>query len=204
MHVLHSLADEPLDACLRGDEFFWLALQEPTDDEIRAVGRRFGLHPLAVEDSIEFGQRPKLDDYGETALMVFYGVAEGGELVEVHLHLSGSWMVTIKHHEAETLAHAADRVQREHPRTEEEAIYRVLDALTDSFFPALERVDDQIDALMDQMMERPNQEQRQELFALRRHLVDLRRVAGPQRDMLARGSDLLGNLPGLEADDARD
>ena len=30
---------------------------------------RFGLHPLAVEDTLEFGQRPKLDDYGDTALL---------------------------------------------------------------------------------------------------------------------------------------
>ncbi len=38
------------------------------------LGQRFGLHPLALEDTQEFGQRPKLDDYGDTALLVFYSV----------------------------------------------------------------------------------------------------------------------------------
>ena len=205
MQVLHALDDPQLDELLARGEYFWLALQEPRDDDIRAAGRRFGLHPLAVEDSIEFGQRPKLDDYGDTALLVFYGVEpERGELVEVHLHVSGSWMITIKHHEAEALTAAAHRIQHEPPHSEEEAIYRVLDSLTDSFFPALEGIDDEIDRLMDEMIQRPSPTQRQHLFALRRRLVELRRVAGPQRDMLARGGDLIGRLPGLEADDARD
>ena len=96
------------------------------------------------------------------------------------------------------------RIGKEPPKTEEEAIYRVLDALTDSFFPVLDGVDDRIDDLMDAMFEKPSQDQRQELFHLRRKLIELRRVATPQRDILRRGGDVLGGLPGLEADDARD
>jgi magnesium transporter len=102
------------------------------------------------------------------------------------------------------LHNAFQRLEDTAPRTEEEAIYRVLDALTDSFFPVLERLDTEIDDLMDAMIEGPRVDQRQELFALRRQLVEMRRVIAPQRDMLARGGDILGNLPGLESDDARD
>jgi magnesium transporter len=39
---------------------------------------------------------------------------------------------------------------------------------------------------------------------MRRRLIEMRRIVAPQRDVLARGGDLLGRLPGLEADDARD
>jgi magnesium transporter len=179
-------------------------LVAPTDEQVKAIGKRFGLHPLAVEDSLEFGQRPKLDDYGDTALLVFYGVTETGEPVEVHFHLSGSWMVTIHRQPKPPLRGAAERVKREPPRSEEEAIYRVLDHLADSFFPVLEAMDEQIDTLMDAMIEGPRIDQRQELFNMRRKLVELRRIAAPQRDILARGGDLIGHLPGLEADHARD
>jgi magnesium transporter len=168
------------------------------------LGRRFRLHPLAVEDTQEFGQRPKIDDYGDTALLVFYGVEPEGQPLEMHFHLSGQWMITVHHGMHELLHAAQQRFEGEPPKTEEEAIYRVIDALTDSFFPVLEAVDERIDDLMDQMLESPSQDQREELFHLRRKLIELRRIATPQRDILARGGDILGRLPGLEADDARD
>jgi len=204
VHVCHSLDDHKLDELLARGEFFWLDLECPGGDDIHRLAERFGLHELAVEDSLEFGQRPKLDDYGQTALLVFYGVSDSGAPVEVHVHLSGSWMVSLHRAPAPSLLAAAQRVEREHPRTEEEAVYRLLDALTDTFFPVLEGIDDEIDRLMDAMVEAPRVAQRQELFDLRRRLIELRRVVAPQRDVLARGGDMIAHLPGLEVDSARD
>jgi magnesium transporter len=204
VQVLTSLDDPDLDRLLTTDEFFWLDLEGPDEADVRRVGERFGLHPLAIEDSLEFGQRPKIDDYGDAALLVFYGAHEDGRPVEIHLHVSGGWMLTVRQTACKAVHHAFRRLEREAPRTEEEAIYRLLDALTDSFFPVLERMDSEIDDLMDAMLDGPRTDQRQRLFDMRRQLVDLRRIIAPQRDMLARGGDLLGRLPGLEADDARD
>lgn len=204
MQVLHSLDDPRLGELLAADQFFWLDLEAPAPERIHALGQRFGLHPLALEDTLEFGQRPKLDDYGETALLVFYGVHRDATPVEVHFHLSGSWMITVRRSACDALHDAFHRIEAETPRTEEEAIYRVLDALTDSYFPVLDAIDDQVDELMDAMLERPRSDQRQKLFDMRRKLIELRRIVAPQRDVLARGGDLLGRLPGLEADTARD
>jgi magnesium transporter len=204
VHVLHDADDPQIDELLRKREFFWLKLSSVDPGLIAELGRRFGLHPLAVEDSQEFGQRPKIDDYGRTALLVFYGVDPDGTPAEVHLHVSGDWLITVHRRGHALLEAAAKRIAGEPPRTEEEAIYRVIDDLTDSFFPVLDGVDDRIDELMDAMLEKPSQDQREQLFHLRRNLIDLRRIAAPQRDILARGSDVLGRIPGLEADDARD
>jgi len=204
VQILHEVEDPRIPELLARDEFFWLKLQGCSDAQIAEMGQKFGLHPLAIEDSQEFGQRPKLDDYDTTALLVFYGVDPDGTPVEVHMHVSGSWMITIHERDHQLFKHAEERIHREPPKTEEEAIYRVVDALTDSFFPVLDGIDERIDDLMDQMLERPRQDQRQDLFHLRRRLIELRRVAAPQRDILARGGDVLGRLPGLEADHARD
>jgi magnesium transporter len=204
VQILHSVDDPQIEQLLAKNEFFWLKLHGCSADQIAEMGHKFGLHPLAIEDSQEFGQRPKLDDYETTALLVFYGVDPDGTPVEVHFHVSGAWMITIHQEGHEIFKHAETRIGKEPPKTEEEAIYRVLDALTDSFFPVLDGVDDRIDELMDAMLESPSQDQRQDLFHLRRKLIELRRIATPQRDILARGGDVLGRLPGLEADDARD
>jgi magnesium transporter len=204
VEVLTSVDDPKIPELLKDNKFFWLKLHGCSHDDIAELGKRFNLHQLAVEDTQEFGQRPKIDDYGDTALLVFYGVEPQGQPIEVHFHLSGQWMITV-HHGLHELLHATQqRFRGDPPRTEEEAIYRVIDALTDSFFPVLDGVDERIDELMDQMLEKPSQDQREELFHLRRKLIELRRIATPQRDILARGGDILGRLPGLEADDARD
>jgi magnesium transporter len=65
-------------------------------------------------------------------------------------------------------------------------------------------MDEEIDELMDAMIAGPRVDQRQVLFDMRRRLVELRRIVAPQRDVMARGGELVGRLPGLEADDARD
>jgi magnesium transporter len=204
VQVLHDVDDPEIAKLLEKGEFFWLKLHGCSPQQIAELGQKFGLHPLAIEDTQEFGQRPKLDDYKTAALLVFYGVDPDGTPVEVHFHVSGSWMITV-HQDGHEIFHQAEkRIGAEPPKTEEEAIYRVLDALTDSFFPVLDAVDDRIDVLMDAMLQKPSQDQREDLFHLRRKLIELRRIATPQRDILARGGDVLGGLPGLEADDARD
>jgi magnesium transporter len=204
VQILHTVDDPQISELLARNEFFWLKVHGCSNEQIQELGEKFGLHPLAIEDSQEFGQRPKLDDYEETALLVYYGVDPDGTPVEVHFHVSGAWMITLHEEGHEIFRQAVKRLSAEPPKTEEEAIYRVLDALTDSFFPVLDGVDERIDELMDAMVEKPSQDQREELFRMRRKLIELRRIATPQRDILARGGDVLGRLPGLEADDARD
>jgi magnesium transporter len=76
----------------------------------------------------------------------------------------------------------------------------VLDGLTDSFFPILDRLDDRLERLDGEIFERPLPGQLEEITDLRRELVSLRRVVAPQRDLLARGIDDILEIPGLEAD----
>ena len=77
MEVLETVDRERLAALRERDEFFWLDLTEPSAEDIKAMGEVLDLHPVAVEDTIEFGQRPKLDSYGEHVLFVFYTVRKG-------------------------------------------------------------------------------------------------------------------------------
>jgi magnesium transporter len=87
---------------------------------------------------------------------------------------------------------------------EEYIVYRILDALTDSFFPLLDQMDNEIDSLEDAMMQGVQQQQLHRLFALKRELVTLRRIVTPQRDLLASGGDLISRIPGLTDDKTHD
>jgi magnesium transporter len=56
---------------LRRDHFFWLDLTDPGRRQLDRLRDLFGFHPLAIEDSEDFGQRPKLDSYGDYVFLVF-------------------------------------------------------------------------------------------------------------------------------------
>ena len=58
---------------LERDHFFWLDLTAPSHEDLAKLHELFGFHPLALEDTEHFGQRPKLDDYGDYIFLVFYG-----------------------------------------------------------------------------------------------------------------------------------
>ena len=78
-----ELAPERL-AALRAGGVFWLDVEHPSQAELETVGEAFGFHPLALEDSAHFGQRPKLEDYEGFSFLVLYGHApDEDDLVEV-------------------------------------------------------------------------------------------------------------------------
>lgn len=201
MRVFHALDLDAITELRAREEFFWLDLKGPQDTELAALGEHFDLHPVALEDSHEFGQRPKLDTYGDHVLLVFYGT-DGVVPVEVHVYVSGEAIITIRHGHCTLLAEARQRLSKIDARSEEEAVYRVLDALTDSFLPVLERIENDVDRLEEAILADTRPAQRDEVLKLRRELAELRRVARPQRDLLNSAPAFIETLPGLAGDDA--
>ncbi len=204
MRVLETIDDSLLDSLQGDDEYFWLDLADPSSEDVERLARRYSWHPLAVEDIVHFGQRPKMDRYGDYMLLVFYGArqsdAAAAELTEVHLVVSGSYIVTVRHTHCHELDDLRRRVEAKPDVSEQFIVYSVLDALTDTFFPVLSGIDDEIDLLEDDIISRPTDEQLQRVFALKRGLVGLRRIVTPQRDLAARTIDEIVDLPGLDPD----
>jgi magnesium transporter len=191
---------------LERDEFFWLDLTGPTEDQVTTLDDLFGFHPLAMRDITDFGQRPKLDNYGDYAFLVFYGAGEAkpgstDPLSEVHMFISGHYLITVHRGPLPELEKQREELDGQRLHSEQFLIYRVLDALTDSFFPVLSAIDDQVDNLEDAILTRPTEEQLARLFALKRQLVGMRKVVTPQRDLFARSIDQLDELPGLQLDE---
>lgn len=203
MRVLETIDHAEIDRLRAAGEFFWLDLLDPSSEDLRDMGRLFELHPVAMEDLEHFEQRPKIDDYERFLHIVFFGVEEG-EPVEVHLIVHGDAMVTVRRAHSSSLEGARDRVSGIHHDREEYAVYRVLDALTDTFFPYLEQLDEEIDALEDTVIGGTDAEALQRIVALKRRLTTLRRLVGPQRDILGNADTLFANLPGFTGDGSHD
>ncbi len=204
MRIFDRIEKGEIAELLKRDEYFWLDLTAAGEAEVAELKDVFGFHPLALEDTLKRSQRPKLDDFGEYMFLVYYGAeeAEHGEveMVEVHAFLSGGYIVTTHSRRCSALEEVRQRLEAQAPRSEQFVVYRVLDALTDTFFPVLDHLDDRIERLDGEIFERATPRQLEEISALRRQLVELRRIVTPQRDLLARGIDDILDIPGLESD----
>jgi magnesium transporter len=197
---------------LARDQFFWLDLTAPSREDVEKLRELFGFHPLALEDAMEFGQRPKLDSYGDYMFLVFYGArdiddgldpgsGDDGFLREVQMFVSGKYLVSLHKDRLPVLDEQRSKLEGVVLHSEQFLLYRVFDALTDSFFPVLARMDDEIDDLEAAVLAGPTEGQLQKLFAMKRELVAMRKVVTPQRDIFARSIDELAALPGLQLDE---
>jgi magnesium transporter len=204
--VLSSPTRAEIESRVHGETFFWLDLHGPTDRDIAMLGEVFRFHPLALEDSANFGQRPKIEPYDAYAFLVAYGAAPDDDgLVEVHCFSAKHYLVTVRHDDCPAFSSLQKRYMARPDTLDDEAmlLYHVVDSLTDSFFPSLSELDDRIDALQAEIFANPQEHQLQEVFAMKQRLVALRRVITPQRDMFAQLVGRMTDLPGLSDETTR-
>ena len=175
-----------IERALKEDDLLWLDLEDTGPDTIALLREVFRLHPLAIEDAQEFNQRPKIEDYDDFVSLVAYG-AQGLDqpLAEVHAFYAEHFLVTVHRDPVPAIGHACTTLTRVPTTRRLLALYRLLDALVDSMFPFLASLDDRIDDLQDEIFVNPKQEQLSGLFALKRQLVDMRKLVTPQRDMVS-------------------
>ncbi|MCL2794215.1 MAG: magnesium transporter CorA family protein [Microbacteriaceae bacterium] len=208
MRILESI-DEALIAQLRAaHEFFWLDLSGADCDAIERIGELLGLHPLAIEDSVKFGQRPKLDTYGDTALLVLQGGVESRPedenrhpLEEIHCHLSSEFIVTMHRQPYADLQALKTLFERSTiAKSERYYVYKVIDVVVDSYFPMLSDLDEEINDLEDAIVSGAGRKQLEETFRLKRLLLKLRKAVVPMRDVFAREIEVIADLTGMDAD----
>jgi len=191
---------------LQNDQFFWLDLHDPQPEELSKLSQLLHLHPLTVEDVSTFSERPKREHFEGYIHLVVYGVDEeaaAGEqlLREVHLLISGDWVVTLHPSPFAVLDKLRERVRREPARREQALVFEILDTIMSTYVPVLDRIDDTIDDIEQTVIEDAREESLQRIFSLKRDLIAMRRVVTPMRDFFARDADEIARLPGMEPDD---
>jgi magnesium transporter len=188
--------------------FFWLDLDGVDDEASGLLCDTFGFHPLAVEDSEHFGQRPKIDQFDDFTFFVVHGtLPDGSGLVELHIFFTEHSLVTVHRGECSALTEVFRRMEHRHTIVDASAsvalLYMIVDSLIDTFFPVLSRFDDEVDQLEDDILRQPTEKQLGVLFDMKRSLIAMRRVVTPQRDMFAALASGVVELPGMTAEGER-
>jgi len=209
VQVLTQLDEQTIRELLAHDEFFWLDLTGPSQDEVSTIARLLELEPLAVDDLHDVSHsRARLHTYGDYMLLVYFaarphtGTAESPEdlLLGVKLLVSGRYVVTIHKDPSDELNDLRGRYERGASGSEEYVVFTILDALTDSFFPVMDQIGDEIDELEEEVIQVAQKSELERSRHIKRELIFLRSTINSQRDLFGRITDEIETLPGLEQD----
>jgi magnesium transporter len=164
---------------------------------IRALAIKYGLHPLAIEDVMNVGQRPKLDPYpadGDRPAHIFEIIrmiqhTEGGlESEQLSMFVGRNFVITIQESPGDIWDPIRQRLEKPGSRLRtldaSYLAYALIDAIVDHCFPVLEHYGDRLEELEDLVLERPDRETIQEIHALKRELLLLRRAVWPMREVV--------------------
>jgi magnesium transporter len=177
---------------------FWLDIENPADEVIDQLATLLGLHPLAVEDSKQFGQRAKLQVYGNGAMLVGFGLDEQlREPVEVHCYYTTGFLITLRRAASPALD-ALRRAGSLHPLSGSDpirALHPVISSLYTQFSALVLRLDERLDALEQQVLREADDQELAEITTIRHRAAVTRRIVTPGRDLAAR-MPLILSLPG--------
>ena len=198
MHVLTQVDPERIERLKAEGHFFWIDLIGPSDDEVNRLGEILDLHPVALEDTLEFGQRPKVDPYDDHVLFVFYTAKVPATPIEVHVYISGAFIVTVRHEDCVALDDLHQSLAKQPTHDEERLVYRVFDGLTDAYYPVVDGLEAEIDALEADVLTRPRRELLTRSYRLKQSVRDLHRLAVAQANGFGIAHDAILALPGFE------
>ncbi|WP_433558554.1 magnesium/cobalt transporter CorA [Pseudonocardia xinjiangensis] len=186
-----------------GRSFCWIGLLRPSKQEIEAVAEEFGLHGLAVEDTVNAHQRPKLERYGDVLFVVlrparYVDSVEVVELGEVHLFLGPDFVITVRHAEEPDLGAVRKRLEADPALLDNgpySVLYAVLDKVVDDYSPVLAGLQDDIDQIEVQVFGGdPGVSKR--IYQLSREVIEFQRAVEPLRDIFVELRDRLKELAG--------
>jgi magnesium transporter len=197
-----------VEQALRDKSLLWLDIERADDDGIAMLRDVFQFHPLVIDDVTEFGQRPRVEDFGDMVYLVNYGMAaDGKSFSEVHFFVAADYMVTVRKDGCPAIDQLRGKLDKSGgwlPTGNRPVrlilLHHLVDGLVDSFFPPLSELDDRIDELQEQIFTKPTDEQLAQLFDMQRWLVNARKLVAPQRDMLASLVSGMVVIPGTTAE----
>ena len=168
---------------------FWLDIEAPDKADYDLLQDVFKFHPLTIEDIQHQDQRPKVDEYPDYNFTVLF-VAEWSHddivLREHHLFVGPHYLISVHQEPSPQLKALQERIHKSPELTHGKPAfltYLVIDNLVDANFPVLDMLDDEVDALEDQITEKANTEQLNRIYHLKHSVTDLRRFLGAQRDV---------------------
>jgi len=187
-----DLALDEVTAVLQsGQGMIWLDIWGEALDQSESVLRDiFRFHPLAIDDALNETHAPKLDDWGDYLYIVLHAIKytapdhEPINLPEVDIFVGHNYLVTYHQEEIPPLervwliSQTDDRIRR---NGISRLLYRVADELMNEHITAVEKIEEELEEIEDEIFNGPDNDTLEQLFIQKRRVLQMRRTIGPQR-----------------------
>jgi magnesium transporter len=181
-------ASEALDSDLSFSPWVWVDMLSPNADDLAALQKRFDLHPLAIEDSAHPQRRAKLDIYPSGLFLVWVTPKRPqGDTIRGHeldVFIGTNYLVTLHDEPSKSIEMVASEPQRTLKGGPDWTLHSIIDQSVDSVLPLVDSIGEQLENVEERMLEAPRQEDLVSLHRIRRQLLRLHRIVGPERDVI--------------------
>lgn len=185
--------DEAGEWAKREGHVVWIGLYEPSLQLLERVGAQFSLHQLAIEDAVKAHQVPKLEEYDDSAFIVCRTaqIYEGRiAFGETHIFVGVGYVVTVRHGASSSYSQVRERCEARAERLtegEDFIVYAILDFIVDNYFPVLDAINNQVEDIEDHVLATTmGKAEIEQLYSLRRDLLQLRNAVTPLADVCRR------------------
>lgn len=173
------------------DSIIWIDVDDPMSTEVDMLAKLLHFHPLAIEDTRNDYQRPKVEEYDDHLFIILNSlVPKKAEktviMAEVDIFLGRNYVVTARTPENQYFEVALERLQRHgafRHLSSEYIFYVVIDVIIDSYFPALEFLDKEIENLEDDIIREPTSALLSYVLDMKRLVNEITRVTAYQENM---------------------
>ncbi len=178
---------------LERESMTWIHVQGiVSTDTLRQLGTLFGLHPLALEDVANTGQRPKVDSYEDLLFVVMNlpTVTEDNDVVteQVSLFLGKKFLISFHRGAEHPFTSVMGRLRKQSGKIRERKadylLYTLLDVIIDRGYPILEFFGEVIEDLEEELLDSPGKRTLENIHHTKRELLTLRRMLWPQREVI--------------------
>ena len=177
------------------NHFVWVGLHEPGEEMLAMFQKQFRLHDLAIEDAHNAHQRPKIERYGDTLFIVLRTAKMNAELHkidfgETHFFIGTRFLISVRHGSSIPYTDVRQRCEST-PHLlrigEGFALYAVMDSIVDQYFPVVEALEEGLLSIEDKVFrERPSRETTEDIYLLKRQLLEVKRAVSPLIDICNR------------------
>ncbi|OIN99420.1 magnesium and cobalt transport protein CorA [Candidatus Desantisbacteria bacterium CG_4_10_14_0_8_um_filter_48_22] len=171
----------------------WVDLEGGGENEIGVLRTIFQFHALAIEDCMHDSFHPKLDNFGDYIFLETQAIekcAQSPEIsaAEVSIFLGTNYLVSFHNKPVKSLESVWDKCLNPPWQIMEKGpdflLYTVLDRIVDDYLCALEGLDDKIEEVEEEIFKELKEDQMGRILGLKKELLYMRRIIGPQRDIL--------------------
>ncbi|MFJ4525734.1 magnesium and cobalt transport protein CorA [Streptomyces sp. NPDC088810] len=174
-------------AVLKPDEFAWIRMAEPRQEELQRLGEYLELHPLAIEDAVQAHQRPKQERYGDVLAVAvktvwFVEQSSDVETGEVMIFLGPSFALTVRHGADDPTAEAARRLADQPDMTRlgpVSVLHAVTDVIVDAYAEAAAQVRTDLTELERCVFSPARDDLTEQIYSLKREVVEFRDAIQP-------------------------